>query len=111
MVSKKVKVLVAQSCLTLCDAIDCSLPDSPVLRIFQVRLLEWLTIFSPRFLKSQHQIALIYLSVFSLPSSLAFQYHHPQTLYSKGNMFIFFHFQNEVQFIKVGLMVSMILHT
>ena len=111
MVSKKVKVLVAQSCLTLCDAIDCSLPGSPVLRIFQVRLLEWLSIFSSRFLKSQHQIALIYLSIFSLPSSLAFQYHHPQTLHSKCNVFIFFHFQNEVQFIKVGLMVSMILHT
>ena len=68
---KKVKVLVAQSCLTLSDAIDCSLPGSSVHGIFQVRLLEWLTIFSSRFLKSQNQIALIYLSIFSLPSSLA----------------------------------------
>ena len=86
MVSKKVKVLVAQSCLTLCDAIDCSLPDSPVLRIFQVRLLEWLTIFSPRFL-SQHQIALIYLSVFSLPSSLALSWGECPTYRLSVNVF------------------------
>ena len=30
-------VLVAQSCLTLCDPMDCSLPDSSVHGIFQAR--------------------------------------------------------------------------
>ena len=35
---------VAQSCLTLCDPIDCSLPGSSVHRIFQARILEWLAI-------------------------------------------------------------------
>ena len=41
--------LVAQSCLTLCDPMDCSLPGSSVHGIFQGRLLEWVTIsFSKR---------------------------------------------------------------
>ena len=30
-----------QSCLTLCDPIDCSLPRSSVHRILQARILEW----------------------------------------------------------------------
>ena len=37
----KVKVLVAQSCLTLSDPMDCSLPGSSVHGIFQARVLEW----------------------------------------------------------------------
>ena len=32
---------VAQSCLTLCDPMDCSLPGSSVRGILQVRILEW----------------------------------------------------------------------
>ena len=32
---------VAQSCLTLSDLMDCSLPDSFVHGIFQARVLEW----------------------------------------------------------------------
>ena len=32
---------VAQSCPTLCDPMDCSLPGSSVHRIFQARVLEW----------------------------------------------------------------------
>ena len=35
---------VAQSCLTLSDPMDCSLPGSSVHRIFQVRVLEWVAI-------------------------------------------------------------------
>ena len=31
---------VAQSCLTLCDAMDCSLPGSSIHGIFQARVLE-----------------------------------------------------------------------
>ena len=34
-------VLVAQSCLTLCDSMDSSLPDSSAHGILQARLLEW----------------------------------------------------------------------
>ena len=36
--------LVTQSCPTLCDPMDCSLPGSSVLGIFQARTLEWLAI-------------------------------------------------------------------
>ena len=36
--------LVAQSCLTLCDPMDCSLPGSSVHRILQARTLEWVAI-------------------------------------------------------------------
>ena len=32
---------ISQSCLTLCDPMDCSLPGSSVHRIFQAIVLEW----------------------------------------------------------------------
>ena len=35
---------VAQSCPTLCDPMDCSLPGSSVHGIFQARILEWVAI-------------------------------------------------------------------
>ena len=35
---------VAQSCPTLCDPMDCSLPDSSVHGIFQAIVLEWIAI-------------------------------------------------------------------
>ena len=37
-------VLVAQSCLTFCDPMNCSLPGSSVHGIFQARILEWVAI-------------------------------------------------------------------
>ena len=37
----KVKMLVAQSCLSLCDPMNCSLSGSSVYGIFQARVLEW----------------------------------------------------------------------
>ena len=40
-------VLVAQSCPTLCDPIDCSPPGSSVHGIPQARILEWLPFLSP----------------------------------------------------------------
>ena len=40
----KVKVLVTQLCLTLCDSMDYSLPGSSVHRILQARILEWVAI-------------------------------------------------------------------
>ena len=36
--------LVAKSCLTLCDPMDCGLPDSSVHGISQARILEWVAI-------------------------------------------------------------------
>ena len=35
---------VSQSCLTLSDPMDCSLPGSSIHRIFQARVLEWVAI-------------------------------------------------------------------
>ena len=35
---------VAQSCLTLCDPVDCIPPGSPVPEILQARTLEWFAI-------------------------------------------------------------------
>ena len=40
----KMKMLVAQSCSTLCDSVDCSPPGSSVHGIFQARVLEWVAI-------------------------------------------------------------------
>ena len=40
----EVKVLVAQSCLTFCDPMNCSLPGSSVRGILQARILEWVAI-------------------------------------------------------------------
>ena len=40
-------VLVTQSCPTLCNPMDCSLPGSSVRGIFQARILEWVVIFPP----------------------------------------------------------------
>ena len=37
-----------QSCLTLCDPVDCSLPSSSVHRILQARILEWVAMPSSR---------------------------------------------------------------
>ena len=44
----KVKVLVAQSCLTLCDPMDYSLPGSSVNGILQARIPEWVAILISR---------------------------------------------------------------
>ena len=40
----KMEVLVAQSCLTLCDLMDYSLQGSSVHEILQARTLEWVAI-------------------------------------------------------------------
>ena len=42
--SYKVKVIIAQSCPTLCDPVDCSPPVSSVHGILQARRLEWVAI-------------------------------------------------------------------
>ena len=45
---KSVKVLVAQSCLILCNPMDFSLPSSSVRGISQAWMLEWVASSSPR---------------------------------------------------------------
>ena len=41
-------MLVAQSCLILCDLMDCNLPGSSVHGIFQARIMEWVAFPSSR---------------------------------------------------------------
>ena len=54
---------VAQSCLTLCDPVDCSPPGSSVHGILQARILEWVAIsfsrgsFLPRYWTQVSRIA------------------------------------------------------
>ena len=55
----KVKVLVCQSCPTLCDRIDCSPPGSSVRGILQARVLEWAAIPISRPSWCQHDQGLI----------------------------------------------------
>ena len=40
----KVKLNIIQSCLILCDPMDCNLPDSSVHEILQARILEWVAV-------------------------------------------------------------------
>ena len=47
-VNNVVVVLVAKSCLTLCNLVDCSPPGSSVHGISQARILEWVAISSSR---------------------------------------------------------------
>ena len=42
-----------QSCMTLCDPMDYSLPGSSVQGVFQARILEWVAISSSRDLPTQ----------------------------------------------------------
>ena len=44
LVIKVKKVLVIQSCLTLCNLMNCSPPGSSVHEIVQARILEWVAI-------------------------------------------------------------------
>ena len=45
-VKVKMKLFSPQSCLTLCDPMDCSLPVSSVRGILHARVLEWVAIWS-----------------------------------------------------------------
>ena len=61
---------VAQSCPTLCNPVDCSLPGSPVHGILQVRILEWVAISFSRGsspLRDQTFICLLRWQVGSFP--------------------------------------------
>ena len=46
---------VAQSCPTLCDPVDCSLPGSSLHGIFQARILEWVAISFSRKITRRNQ--------------------------------------------------------
>ena len=74
-------VLVTQSCLTLCNTMDCSPPGSPVHGILQARILEWVAILFSRgsfWPSKQTQVSCIthLLSLWDLVSSTSA---HPTT--------------------------------
>ena len=53
---------VAQACLTLCNAMDCSLPGSSIHGILQARILEWVAVPFSRVssqLRDRTQVSLI----------------------------------------------------
>ena len=57
--AQEVKMLVAQSCPTLCHPMDCSPPGSSVRGILQARILEWVAISFSRGSsqpRDQHQV-------------------------------------------------------
>ena len=59
---RKVKVSVAQLCLTFCDPMDCSLPNSSVHRVLHARILEWVAIpFSRGSSQPRDQTQILYL--------------------------------------------------
>ena len=76
----KVKVLVAQLCLTLGDPMDCSLPDSSVHRILQARILEWVAMpFSRRSSQSRDRTRVSKLYIMGSRSKWrCFRSHHSQ---------------------------------
>ena len=60
---------VAQSCPTLCDPMDCSLPGSSVRGILQARILEWVAIsFSRRSSQPKDRTRVSPLQADTLPS-------------------------------------------
>ena len=66
---------VAQSCPTLCDPMDCSLPGSSVHGIFQARVLEWGAIaFSLSIINSQSLLKLMSIELV-MPSNHLILYH------------------------------------
>ena len=71
----KVKVLVTQSCLTLCDPMGCSLPGSSVHGILQARILEWAAILVPK-KESWNIIKLTENAVYTV-------------LFTRGNLYLF----------------------
>ena len=56
-------MLVPQSCLTLCDPMDCSLPGSSVHGILQARILEWVAV---PFSKNRNKSGIVKELIFSL---------------------------------------------
>ena len=52
---------VTQSCLTLCNPMDCSLPGSSVYGIFQAKVLEWVDISSSKGSSRSKQCVKVYV--------------------------------------------------
>ena len=64
-------MLVAQSCLTLCNPKDCSPPGSPVHGILQARILEWVAF--PFFISSKEQEPFNFMAAVTICSDFGAQ--------------------------------------
>ena len=63
-----------QSCLTLCDPIDCSPPGSPISGILQARTLEWVAIAFSNARKCKVKVkSLSHVRLLATPWTVAFQ--------------------------------------
>ena len=57
---------VSQSCLTLCDSMDCNLPGSSVHGVVQARKLEWLPFPTPEDLPDPCRLSLLHWILYQL---------------------------------------------
>ena len=65
---------VTQSCLTLCNPMDCSLPGSSVHGTFQAKILEWVAIFFSTSWKWEMKVkSLSCVRLFATPWTVAYQ--------------------------------------
>ena len=76
------KLLVTQSCPTLCNPMDCSPPDDSVHGILQARILEWAAISYSK-MKQDHHISIFIKKCLDLKPSFKVEYaevQKPQSL-------------------------------
>ena len=79
-------MLSCQSCLTLCNPMDCSPPGSSVHGVFQARILEWVAIsYSRESFWPRNQTSLLQWQAESLPR------HHLGSLITYTYIFIHIH--------------------
>ena len=81
-------VLVAQSCPTVCNPIDCSLPGSSVHEILQARILEWVAISCSMRLLEKHlsDSSLMFIPILKYPinGAMGRNSHKMFSLWPKG---------------------------
>ena len=80
---------VAQSCPTLCDPMDCSLPGSSVHGIFEARVLEWVAISFSRGSTQMYIKIALFKTCNPLGSSLIFILYAKNIFFKKEDSFIF----------------------
>ena len=83
----KVKVKVAQLCLTLCDPMDCGLPGSSVHGILQAGILHWVVIPFSRSSQPRDQTRSPTLQADSLTSELPGKPAATKYVYKKNNRY------------------------
>ena len=75
---------VAQSCLTLCDPVDCSLPGSSAHGIFQARVLEWGAIAFSFKCFSSALFVIPWSKDFCFRNSLTWCFHKKKKIFEEG---------------------------